>query len=56
MKRITEYMKCPICQENLLFEGGVKKSKTDLEVYECLYCKSYFYYDKIKQKFIKEEE
>lgn len=56
MKRTMEYMKCPTCQENLLFEGGVKKSKTDLEVYECLHCKSYFYYDKIKQNFFKKEE
>lgn len=38
------------CKGKLLFEGGTRVGRTDLEIYQCTDCKKYFSFDLRKGK------
>lgn len=45
--------KCKSCENELIFEGGFKRGRVDLEIYQCSKCGKYYSFDVIK-KILKE--
>jgi len=46
-------LKCEECSSKLIFSGGVKVGRTDLEIHKCNYCNQYYSYDFLKGKLSK---
>jgi len=43
-------LRCKECNEKLIFQGGLVKGSTDLEIHKCYKCEQYYSYDLNKGK------